>query len=81
MGTSQKRDLHVVPNHKNNRLNWSVKREGAQRASSTYENKVDAMAAARRRAVSKGLEVVEHRKDGVIIGSNSYGNDPKKSRG
>lgn len=80
MGSS-KRDVHVVPNHKDGHIDWSVKREGAQRASSTHENKTDAMAAARQIAQNNRLEVVEHRKDGVIMGSNSYGNDPRKSRG
>lgn len=81
MGRRDKRDIHVVPNHNNGRLDWSVKREGAQRASGTYQNKPDAMAAAKRGAVGGRLEVVEHRKDGAIIGSNSYGNDPRRSRG
>lgn len=78
---NQKRDVHVVPNHNSGQLNWSVKREGAQRASGTYENKTDAMAAAKQIAVNNGLERFEHRKDGVIVRRNSYGNDPRKSRG
>ena len=77
----KKRDIHVVPNHSNDRLDWSVKREGAQRASSTHQNKADAMSTARQIAINNRLEVVEHRKDGIITGNNSYGNDPRKSRG
>lgn len=78
---ANKRDIHVVLNHSNGQLNWLVKRENAQRASNTYQNKADAMATARQIAINNRLEVVEHRKDGVITGSNSYGNDPRKSRG
>jgi hypothetical protein len=80
MGTA-KRDVHVVPNHTNGRLNWSVKRENAERATRTYQNKPDAMAKARQIGINHRLEVVEHRKDGIIMGSNSYGNDPRRSRG
>lgn len=78
---NQKRDVHVVPNHNNGQLNWSVKREGAERASGTYENKADAMAAAKQIAINNGLERFEHRKDGVIVRRDSYGNDPRKSKG
>lgn len=78
---TNKRDVHVVPNHSKGKLDWSIKRENSQRSSGIYENKVDAMAAAKQIAVNNKLEVVEHRKDGVIVGSNSYGNDPRKSKG
>lgn len=77
----QKRDIHVVPNRSTGRLNWSVKREGAQHASGNHQNKADALAQARQIAINQRLEVVEHRKDGVITGSNSYGNDPRKTKG
>lgn len=76
-----KRDVHVVPNKSSGQLNWSVKREGAQRASGNHLNKTEAMSQARQIAINQRLEVVEHRKDGVITGSNSYGNDPRKSKG
>lgn len=78
---NQKRDVHVVPNKSSGQLNWSVKREGAQRTTQTFENKADAMGRAKDIAVNNKLEVVEHRKDGAIMGSNSYGNDPRKSKG
>ena len=76
-----KRDVHVVPNHSSGQLDWSVKREGGQRPSGTYQNKTDAMEAARQIAINNRLEVVEHNKQGVITGSNSYGNDPRKTKG
>jgi len=79
--SAPKRDVHVVPNTKTGKLNWSVKREGASRPSKIYQSKQSAMAAAMEIATNQRLEVVEHRKDGIIIGSNSYGNDPRRSRG
>lgn len=80
MATS-KRDVHVVPNHSKGQLDWSVKREGGQRNSATFANKAEAMQRAKQIATNNKVEVVEHRKDGVITGSNSYGNDPRKSQG
>jgi hypothetical protein len=77
----KKRDIHVVPNHQNGQLSWSVKREGAQRSSGNFSNKDDAMNAARQIAINNGLERFEHRKDGVIVRRDSYGNDPRKSKG
>lgn len=78
---SQKRDVHVVPNHSKGKLDWSVRREGATRTTQTYENKADALERAKQIAINNKVEVVEHRKDGVITGSNSYGNDPRRSQG
>lgn len=79
--TQPKRDVHVVPNHNNGNLNWSVKREGTTRASATYQNKPQAMAAAKRIATNNRVERIEHNKLGVIRGKDSFGNDPRKSRG
>jgi uncharacterized protein YdaT len=71
---ADKRDYHVVSN--SDRGGWDVEREGAQRASSHHERKSDAMERARELAQKAGVERVEHRKDGVIVDSDSYGNDP-----
>ncbi len=79
--SATKRDVHVVPNHSKGQLDWSVKREGGQRSSGIFANKPDAMASARQIAINNRLEVVEHRKDGVITGSNSYGHDPRNVEG
>jgi len=78
---SQKRDVHVVPNHSKGKLDWSVRREGAIRTTQTFKNKADALERAKQIAINNKVEVVEHRKDGVITGSNSYGNDPRRSQG
>lgn len=79
--TQPKRDVHVVPNHNNGKLDWSVKREGAQRVSSTHSTKSAAMGAAKQIAVNNRVERIEHNKLGVIRGKDSFGNDPRKSRG
>jgi hypothetical protein len=76
-----KRDVHVVPNHSNGKLDWTVKREGAQRASGTFSNKPEAMAAAKQIAVNNRVERIEHNTKGVIRGKDSFGNDPRKSKG
>lgn len=77
-----KRDIHVVPNTSNGRLDWSVKREGAQRASGNFENKAEALAAARQIAINNGLELFEHSKNGQIQNRNTYGDhDPFPPKG
>lgn len=69
---ARKRDIHVVP-----RANgWATIREGADRASSLHDNKKEAMDRARDLARSDRVERVEHGRDGRIMGSDSYGNDP-----
>ncbi len=80
MSTSE-RDIHVVPNKSNGQLRWSVKRKGGQRASGVFDNKSEAMDQAKQIAINNQLERFEHRKDGVIVRRDSYGNDPRKSRG
>lgn len=67
-----KRDIHVVPHPDG----WAVKREGAERASSVHERKVDALEAGRALARKDEVELVIHGLDGRIQDSDSYGNDP-----
>ena len=69
-----KRDYHVVPNK--DRGGWDVERERADRASSHHDRKSEAMDRARELAEKAGVERVEHRRDGVVIDSDSYGHDP-----
>jgi uncharacterized protein DUF2188 len=79
---ANKRNVHVVPNTSNGRLDWSVKREGAQRVSGTFENKTDALASGRQIARNNGLELFEHGKNGQIQNRNTYGqHDPYPPRG
>lgn len=79
--TAKKRNIHVVPNKSNGTLDWSVKREGAQRSSGNFQNKPAALTAARQIAINNKLELFEHDKKGQFQNRNSYGNDPEKSRG
>lgn len=67
-----KKDIHVVPRPGG----WAVKKEGAQRASIVTDTKAAALKIARDQAKRTGVEVVDHRKDGRIRDSDSYGNDP-----
>ena len=69
--------IHVVPRGDG----WTVRREGAERASSIHDTQGDAAAAARRTAVREGGETVIHRPTGEIRDRNSYGNDPFPPRG
>lgn len=66
------KDIHVVPHQGD----WAVKSEGSSRATRVTATKVEAMAIAREMAIARGAEVVEHRADGRICGSDSYGHDP-----
>lgn len=79
--TQGKRDVHVVPNHDNGKLDWVVKREGAQRSSGTFSNKPEAMSVAKRIAENNRVERIEHNSKGVIRGKDSFGNDPRKTQG
>jgi hypothetical protein len=55
---------------------WVVERANADRASATFDNKVDAQARGRELAKASGGELRIHGKDGKIQDSDSYGNDP-----
>lgn len=74
-----KRDYHVVPN--SGRGGWDVRREGASRSSGHFDRKSDAMERGRDLARTNQTELVEHGRDGRIQDSDSYGNDPRRSRG
>lgn len=64
---AEKKNVHTVPTEGG----WANKREGAARASSTHDTKVEAQAAGRTAA----------KKDGTIGERNSYGNDPHPPMG
>lgn len=67
------KDYHVVPNPDGG---WDVKRERGERASGHYDTKQPAMERARDLAKKSQGERVEHKRDGTIRDSDSYGNDP-----
>jgi hypothetical protein len=61
--------------------NWRTVSEGASRPVKTYPTKQAAQEAGREMAIKRRVEHLVHNKDGKISGRNSYGNDPRKSRG
>lgn len=67
-----KRDIHVVPHKKG----WATKKEGADRAGAVTGTKAEALEKAREQAKREKVEVVIHKRDGVIQDSDSYGHDP-----
>lgn len=60
---------------------WKNKTEGKGRAASTHDTKAEAQAAGRDMAKSRGVEHVIKRMDGTIGEKNSYGKDPRSSKG
>jgi hypothetical protein len=55
---------------------WQVKREGADKATSIHSTQAAANKAARQIAINNSCEHKIQGRDGKIINSNSYGNDP-----
>ena len=61
---------------------WRVKATGGARASSTHENKTDAVQSAKDLAKGQPLgQIVIHRKDGQIQTEHTYGKDPHPPKG
>jgi len=71
---------HVVPD-KDEGV-WKVRREGADRASSTHNVKDEALDKARELAQNNPLSQVKiHKRDGTIQEERTYGQDPEKYPG
>ncbi len=68
---------HVVPNGGK----WSVRKAGAAKVTSTHTTQSEAIREGRKIAKSQGTELYIHGKDGRIRERDSFGNDPKKSKG
>jgi hypothetical protein len=69
---AKKSNLHVVPRDGG----WAVRREGADRVSSTHRTQGEATGAARDTARREQGEVLIHGRNGQIRDRDSYGNDP-----
>lgn len=69
---------HVLPNHNGG---WDVKRDRAERATRHFENKNDAIRAARELSKTNETELVIHDKEGRIIAKDSHGRDPFPPKG
>ena len=76
---SRRTKEHVTPRPGGN---WAVKKEGAERADSIHEQKVDAVERAKELAKNAPLgQVIIHKKDGTIQTEYTYGKDPEKYPG
>ena len=71
-----KKEVHTVP--KGN--GWANETAGGS-VISNHRRKDTAQAAGRKQAISRKAEHVIHKKDGTIGTKNSYGNDPRRSKG
>jgi hypothetical protein len=60
---------------------WKNRPQGNERASSTHDTKADAERAGREMAKERKVEHIIKKLDGTIGERNSYGNDPRKSKG
>lgn len=60
---------------------WKNRVQGNQRASNTFDRKAEAQARGRDMARERETEHVIKKMDGTIGERNSYGNDPRRSRG
>ena len=69
--------IFVSPNGKD----WKVKIVGNQKASAICDTKAEAVERAKEIAQNRHLELLVQNLDGTIGWRNSYGNDPRKSRG
>jgi hypothetical protein len=77
MNTMRKgKDQHVMPA----KDGWGVKGEGNSRFTRLAETKSEAEKIAKTIAKHQHSEVVIHNRDGVIRDSDSYGNDPRRSK-
>lgn len=72
-----KRPVHVTPRDDGN---WSVQRQGGQRASSVHDTQAEAESEGRRLARQDETEFFLHGRDGQIRERDSYGNDPNPPR-
>ncbi len=74
---SKKKPVHAVPSGGK----WAVKKEGTGSASSTHKTQAAAWKSAQSVAKKDKTEAYLHGRDGRIRERNTYGHDPKKSRG
>jgi len=60
---------------------WATRTTGSQRVSKVYETQKEAIVAGRRQAINNASELTIQNRHGQFREKNSYGNDPRKSRG
>ena len=71
--------IHTLPNTGGG--GWVNQREGSSRAIASFATKAEAQAAGRDTARRDRTEHIIHTRDGRIAARNSYGNDPRRSKG
>jgi hypothetical protein len=59
---------------------WQAKKEGAERVSVQADTKAEVDKLAREIAKNNELELIIHNKKGLIVDSDSFGNDPNPPR-
>jgi hypothetical protein len=72
---------HITPRKTENGLEWAVKKEKSERASSVVENKQDAIDIARKLISDKPGQIKIHSKTNEIQKEYTYRNDPEISKG
>lgn len=60
---------------------WKNKVEGSSRAANTHDTKGSAQDKGRDMARERKVEHIIKKQDGTIEARNSYGNDPRRSKG
>jgi uncharacterized protein DUF2188 len=73
----QRHDIHVVPDGEK----WKVRREGQDRAVSVHDTQAQAERAGRSTARQDHVEFNLHGRDGQVRVKDSYGNDPRRTKG
>jgi hypothetical protein len=73
----KKGDVHVVQGEKG----WRVQVEGASGARSTHRRQAAAAKAGRQVARNNQSELLVHGRDGKIRERNTYGTDPRRTKG
>jgi uncharacterized protein DUF2188 len=70
-------DVHVMPGDKG----WRVEIEGSARPRSTHGTQAEAAKAAREIARKNKSELLIHGRNGKIRERNTYGHDPRRTKG
>ncbi len=74
---ADKKDYWATP-HKDG---WQVKREGSSRATSVHRTQSEAWMETKSRARDAGGEAYLQNREGQIRERNTYGHDPRKTKG
>ena len=75
--SNRDKDVHVVPHGQD----WAIKRPHADRASAVFDRQSDAISVGREMAINDRSELYVHDRHGQIRERNTYGHDPRKTKG